>query len=174
MEVVDDSNARGTAHMMQRLTLPVGTNVYGFGERFGPFVKNGQSVDSWNEDGGTASEQAYKTLPFFVTDAGYGVFVNRPRGCRSRWARRSSRPCSSRCPATRLEYLVIYGPTPAEIVRKYTALTGRPALPPRWSFGLWLSTSFLTDYDEPTVTRFVDGMAERDIPLASSTSTATG
>ena len=42
---------------------------------------------------------------------------------------------------------------------RYTALTGRPALPPRWSFGLWLSTSFLTDYDEATVTHFVDGMA---------------
>ena len=61
---------------------------------------------------------------------------------------------------------MIYGPTPAEIVRKYTALTGRPALPPRWSFGLWLSTSFLTDYDEPTVKALVEGMAERDIPLS--------
>ena len=59
MQVVDGPNGPGTAHMMQRLTLPVGTNVYGLGERFGPFVKNGQSVDSWNQDGGTASEQAY-------------------------------------------------------------------------------------------------------------------
>src|SRR3954471_16290741 len=55
--------------MVERLALPVGANVYGLGERFTPFVKNGQVVDSWNEDGGTASEQAYKTLPFFVTDA---------------------------------------------------------------------------------------------------------
>ena len=47
--------------MVERLALPVGANVYGFGERFTPFVKNGQVVDSWNEDGGTASEQAYKT-----------------------------------------------------------------------------------------------------------------
>ena len=41
-----------------------------------------------------------------------------------------------------------------------------PRLPPRWSFGLWLSTSFLTDYDEETVTHFVDGMQEREIPLS--------
>jgi alpha-D-xyloside xylohydrolase len=52
------------------------------------------------------------------------------------------------------------------VLERYTALTGRPALPPAWSFGLWLSTSFTTDYDEETVTRFVGGMAERDIPLS--------
>jgi len=65
-----------------------------------------------------------------------------------------------------LSYLVIYGPTPKDILRKYTALTGRPALPPAWSFGLWLTTSFTTSYDEETVTSFVDGMAERDLPLS--------
>ncbi|GAA2841424.1 hypothetical protein GCM10020220_032970 [Nonomuraea rubra] len=39
-------------------------------------------------------------------------------------------------------------------------------MPPAWSFGLWLSTSFTTDYDEATVTSFVDGMAARDLPLS--------
>ena len=52
--------------------------VYGLGERFGPLVKNGQSVDIWNADGGTSSEQAYKNVPFFLTNAGYRVFVNHP------------------------------------------------------------------------------------------------
>ena len=159
MHVVDDPSAPGTAHMMQRLTLPVGTNVYGLGERFGPFVKNGQSVDTWNQDGGTASEQAYKSLPFLVTDAGFGIFVNSPGGSPSRCARRSSRPCSSRCRATSSTTSSSTAPRPRRSSSSYTALTGRPALPPRWSFGLWLSTSFLTDYDEATVTHFVDGMA---------------
>ena len=152
--------------MVERLALPVGANVYGLGERFTPFVKNGQVVDSWNEDGGTASEQAYKTVPFFVTDAGYGVFVNSPARVSFEVASEVVSSAQFSVPGDRLEYLVIYGPSPAEIVRKYTALTGRPALPPRWSFGLWLSTSFLTDYDEPTVTALVEGMAERDIPLS--------
>ncbi|MBG2631931.1 alpha-xylosidase [Klebsiella michiganensis] len=43
--------------------------------------------------------------------------------------------------------------------------TGRPALPPAWSFGLWLTTSFTTNYDEATVNSFIDGMAERNLPL---------
>lgn len=59
-----------------QLHLSVGEDVYGLGERFGAYVKNGQSVDIWNEDGGTASEQGYKDIPFYMTSNGYGVLVN--------------------------------------------------------------------------------------------------
>ena len=48
---------------------------------------------------------------------------------------------------------------------RYTDITGKPSLPAPWTFGLWLSTSFTTNYDEATVTGFVDGMLERGIPL---------
>ena len=51
-------------------------------------------------------------------------------------------------------------------MNEYTALTGRPALPPAWSFGLWLSTSFTTNYDEETTTSFIEGMEKRNIPLS--------
>jgi alpha-D-xyloside xylohydrolase len=40
-------------YLRDQLSLQVGETVYGLGEHFGPFVKNGQSVDSWNMDGGT-------------------------------------------------------------------------------------------------------------------------
>lgn len=65
----------------------------------------------------------------------------------------------------RLDYYIINGSTPKDTVVLYTRLTGRPALPPAWSFGLWLTTSFTTDYDEATTSGFISGMAERDIPL---------
>ncbi len=64
-----------------------------------------------------------------------------------------------------LEYFVIDGPTPKAVLDRYTRFTGRPALPPAWSFGLWLTTSFTTNYDEATVNSFIDGMAERNLPL---------
>ena len=62
--------------MKDELALGVGECVYGLGERFTAFVKNGQSVDMWNADGGTASEQTYKNIPFYLTNRGYGIFVN--------------------------------------------------------------------------------------------------
>ncbi|MQA85319.1 MAG: alpha-xylosidase [Streptosporangiales bacterium] len=156
----------GRHYVRDRLNLGVGDAVYGLGERFGPLVKNGQVVDIWNADAGTGSEQAYKNVPFYLTNAGYGVFVNHPGHVSFEVASEAMSSVQFSVEGQSLEYFVVYGPTPAEILRKYTALTGRPALPPAWSFGLWLSTSFTTSYDEATVTGFIDGMAERDLPLS--------
>ena len=65
-----------------------------------------------------------------------------------------------------MEYYVIYGPTPKEILNRYTKLTGRPPQLPSWSYGLWLSTSFTTDYSEDTVNSFIDQMEQLSIPLS--------
>ena len=150
----------------EQLDLRPGDCVYGLGERFTPFVKNGQVVDLWNEDGGTASEQAYKNIPLYLTNRGYGVFINHPERVSLEVASEKVERVQFSVPGEALDYFVIYGPTPKAVLERYTALTGRPALPPAWSFGLWLSTSFTTDYDEATVTRFIQGMADREIPLS--------
>ena len=62
--------------MRVQMDLDIGEKVYGLGERFTPFVKNGQVVDIWNEDGGTCTEISYKNIPFYMTNKGYGVLVN--------------------------------------------------------------------------------------------------
>jgi alpha-D-xyloside xylohydrolase len=155
-----------TTYLREQLELGVGELVYGLGERFGPLVKNGQSVDIWNADGGTSSEQAYKNVPFYLTNRGYGVLVNDAGHVSYEIGSESVERVQFSVPGERLEYFVIYGPTPKEILERYTALTGRPAAVPAWSYGPWLSTSFTTDYDEKTVTSFIDGMAERDLPLS--------
>ena len=59
--------------MLNEFTLSIGETVYGLGERFGPFVKNGQVVGIWNQDGGTSSEQTYKNVPFYLSSKGYGL-----------------------------------------------------------------------------------------------------
>ena len=156
----------GAHHMRERFVLGIGDTVYGLGERFGPLVKNGQTVDVWNADGGSSSEQAYKNVPFFLTNAGYGVFVNHPGLVSFEVGSEDNSRVQFSIEGQSMQYFVIYGPTPKEILAKYTALTGRPALVPAWSFGLWLSTSWNTTYDEATVTEFVEGMASRDLPLS--------
>jgi alpha-D-xyloside xylohydrolase len=162
--IVTDADGRRYVH--ERLSLGVGETVYGLGERFGALVKNGQSVDLWNADGGTASEQAYKNVPFYLSSAGYGVFVDHPEQVSFEVGSEVVSQNQFSVEGQSLTYYVIDGPTPKDVLRRYTALTGRPAEVPGWSFGLWLSTSFTTSYDEATVTEFIDGMAERDLPLS--------
>ncbi len=149
----------------QRLSLSVGENVYGLGERFTPFVKNGQVVDMWNEDGGTSTYQSYKNIPFYLTNKGYGVFVNHPEKVSFEVASENVEKVGFSVNGESLDYFVFNGPSLKDVISRYTDVTGKPALPKPWTYGLWLSTSFTTNYDEDTVMSFINGMIERDIPL---------
>ncbi|MDF2484521.1 MAG: glycoside hydrolase family 31 [Herbinix sp.] len=160
----DDGKEHDT-YMRERLSLSVGELIYGLGERFTPFVKNGQSIDIWNEDGGTSTEQSYKNIPFYLSNKGYGVFVNHPERVSFEVSSEMVKKVQFSVPGEGLDYFLINGPTMKEVLMRYTDLTGKPGLPPAWTFGLWLSTSFTTKYDEATVNSFVDGMLNRGIPL---------
>ncbi|BFT73734.1 alpha-xylosidase [Paenibacillus sp. P36] len=168
------SNSKGAGHITtdnkdvyfrEQLDLGVGEHIYGLGERFTPFVKNGQAVDIWNEDGGTSSEQAYKNVPFYLSSKGYGVFVNHPEHVSFEVGSEVVSKVQFSVPGENIEYFIVGGQTLKDVLNNYTKLTGKPALPPAWSFGLWLTTSFTTNYDEATVNSFIDGMIERDLPL---------
>lgn len=52
-----------------------------------------------------------------------------------------------------------------QVLMNYAKLTGKPALPPAWTYGLYMSTSFTTSYDEKTVSGFLEGMKERHCPV---------
>ncbi|TQL47180.1 alpha-D-xyloside xylohydrolase [Homoserinimonas aerilata] len=164
--VTATGRAEASVYLHNQLSLGVGEYVYGLGERFGPFVKNGQTIDIWNADGGTSSEQAYKNVPFYLSNRGYGVLVNHPEHVSFEIGSEAVEQVQFSVAGEALEYLVFDGPTPKDVLERYTALTGRPAKVPAWSYGLWLSTSFTTDYDEATVNSFIDGMMQRDLPLS--------
>jgi alpha-D-xyloside xylohydrolase len=152
-------------YIFTQTELGVGESIHGLGERFGAWNKVGQSIEVWNEDGGTSSEQAYKNVSFWLSSKGYGVFIDTPdkidlevgseRCCRLQTSVRSQR----------LKWYLIYGPTPKEVLTKYSILTGKPGKVPSWSYGLWLSTSFTTSYSEATVRSFVEQMSASEIPV---------
>lgn len=161
-------------YMREMLNIDVDTKIYGTGERFTPFVKNGQTVDIINKDGGTGSEQSYKNIPFYLAcrpglndEPGgyYGVFVNHSQPVSFEIASENVSKVQFSTEGEHLEYYVIAGDSPKAVVGKFNKLMGGGSLPPAWTFGLWLSTSFTTDYSEDTVMSFIDGMEERDIPL---------
>lgn len=159
-----DGDTKNT-YMRQNLSITVNEHIYGTGERFTAFVKNGQTVNIENKDGGTSSDQAYKNIPFYISDKGYGVFVAHPEPFEFELASENVVKCEFAVAGGYLDYYVIAGNSMKDVLVNYTDLTGKPTLPAPWTFGLWLSTSFTTDYDEATVMSFIDGMLDRDIPL---------
>lgn len=159
------AKVHGEPHIREQLQLGVGEMVYGLGERFTAFVKNGQIVENANKDGGTGSDQAYKSIPFYLTSGGYGVLLHECGHASFEIGTENVSRVQFSVPGESLEYFVIEGPSPKQVLERLTALTGRPPLVPAWSFGLWLTTSFTTSYDEATCTSFIQGMRDRDIPL---------
>ena len=102
----------GKSYMLEQLALDVDEYVYGLGERFTPFVKNGQTVDMWNEDGGTASEIAYKNIPFYISNKGYGVLVDHEGDVSFEIASEKVERVQFSVQGERLDYYLINGSTP--------------------------------------------------------------
>ncbi len=152
-------------YIVAQLSMSVGEKIYGFGEQFTEFVKNGQRIRAFNENGGTSSEQAYKAIPFYLTNRGYGVFVDHTELVDFEVGSERSARCQFSVEGQRLKFYLINGPTPKDIIQRYCLLTGRPSLPPAWSFGLWLSTSFTTNWNEESVEGFMTRMKELDSPV---------
>ncbi|TVY93591.1 Alpha-xylosidase [Lachnellula willkommii] len=152
-------------YIFTQTTLSVGESVHGLGERFGAFNKVGQAITLWNADGGTSSDQAYKNVPLWISSRGYGIFIDTPDKVELEIGSERCSRVQTSVLGQRLKWYIIYGPSPKEILQKYSILTGKPGKVPSWSFGLWLSTSFTTNYDESTVNSFLEGMKGRDIPV---------
>ena len=147
-----------------RLTLQVAKDesFYGWGEWFNHFErKTGRiSLDNRNALFGEQNHLTYSGLPFFISSQGYGFLLLNT--FRSRWIIKSGRMVIE-ADGPNADYVLIYGPSFKEILRSYTALTGRPPLLPRWAFGLWV-TSYPQEHHE-NVLSFVRQHRTKDIPL---------
>lgn len=152
-------------YMFSQTNLSVGESVHGLGERFGAWNKVGQAVTLWNADGGTSSDQAYKNVSFWMSNRGYGIFIDNPGKVELEVGSERSCRVQTTVEGQHLKWYIIYGPTPKEVLKKYSILTGKPGKVPGWSFGLWLTTSFTTNYDEATVSSFLEGMKARGSPV---------
>ena len=110
-------------YILTQTTLGVGEQVYGLGERFGALNKVGQSVSLWNADGGTSSDQAYKNISFWLSNRGYGIFIDAPERVELEVGSERSCRVQTSVQGQRLKWYIIYGPTPKEVISKYTMLT---------------------------------------------------
>ena len=115
-------------------------HIYGFGESYGPLDKRGTQQTLWlQESFSNTSPAAYKQVPFYMSTAGYGLYVNTSNALRFNVGNLDHTALSVIVDDTALlDFYLIYGPSLKEILPRYTAITGTPGVPPKWSFGLWM------------------------------------
>ncbi|MCS6994299.1 MAG: hypothetical protein NZP74_10755 [Anaerolineales bacterium] len=139
--------------------------LYGLGEKFGGLNKRGQKIESWNRDAtGVNAEISYKNVPFIWSPRGWGVFVHSPARVThgAGYAPWSHRTYLLALDDPTLDLFLLFADSPAEMLARYTALTGRPELPPRWSYGAWFSRAYYKTADE--IVDVARQLRERRIP----------
>lgn len=156
----------GARYLTEKLSLSVDEHIYGLGERFSDFDRKGQSIRMWNVDAQCVSDSTYKNIPFYVSSRGYGVLVDSFLPVEFEIATEDHSAVRMAVPGDALDMIVLGDGDIARVLSVYSKIVGYPPRVPVWSYGLWLTTSFTTSYDEATVKEHVEGMLDRGIPIS--------
>jgi alpha-D-xyloside xylohydrolase len=142
-------NPRRVAETGTSFQLSPGEKIYGAGEQFVEFDRRGRELDLWHEEPlGTETERAYKNIPFHLSTKGYGLLVDTTARVHYDFGKSSTASGTMSVADDQFAFVFFYGPEFRDVIRRYTALTGRPSRPPKWSFGTWMSRLGYESRDE--------------------------
>lgn len=114
---------------------------FGFGEKFGKVEKSFTRTTIWTADtgGSNTNDLAYKGVPVLYSSAGWGLVLH--SSYRSYWEVGSFSYTSGSFLSEegQLDAFLLFGPSLKDLIRRYTDLSGRPAMPPDWALGIWMS-----------------------------------
>ncbi len=137
---LDSFSVRGSR---RAVSFEYGQNerTFGCGEKAGRLDHRGRVMRFWNTDSvfyGRNTDPLYKSIPFWIgvrDGVAHGVLLDNPGRVTLDCGAWDPQQLRVRVETGSLDLYVIPGPDPLDVVRRYTALTGRPALPPRWALG---------------------------------------
>jgi alpha-D-xyloside xylohydrolase len=143
-------------------SLTPGEKIFGCGESFTRLDKRGQKVILWaNDANGVETSRMYKPIPFFMSNRGYGMFVHTSAPATFDFGASYGNTTALLLGDDALDLFVFLG-EPKEILNEYTTLTGKPPMPPLWSFGLWMSR--ITYFSEDQTREVAAKLRQNRIP----------
>ncbi|WP_416666158.1 glycoside hydrolase family 31 protein [Egbenema bharatensis] len=116
-------------------------HFYGFGERTGLLDKRSEEMTNWTVDSvdySSQTDEMYQAIPFFTAlrpGLSYGIFLHSTYWSRFNMGAEQPGVWQMHTRAPELDYYILYGSEPAQILKTYTELTGRMPLPPKWALG---------------------------------------
>jgi alpha-glucosidase len=156
--------------MRRSLTFlsPAGERFYGFGEKTGPLDKRGRKMVFWNSDTPgypVDMDPLYQSIPFFVglrEGTAYGLFLDNSHRLEFDIAATQGDRVELEADGGEIDLYFLAGPGMSDVVDRYTALTGRPHLPPRWTLGYHQAR--WSYYPDSKVEAIAAEFRKRDIP----------
>jgi alpha-glucosidase len=148
-----------------RKTLREGENIYGLGEKTGKLNRRGSRFVMWNSDKpcyDINEDPLYKSIPFFISSAGYGIFFDNTFHSVFDFGASKQDCLSFSSFGGEMIYYFIYGPAMTQVVSKYMQLTGSPVMPPAWALGFSQCRGLLTN--EQLTRDIAKGYRDRQIP----------
>ncbi len=120
--------------------MPSDERFFGLGDKTGSFDRRNQAYTLWNRDIGVeaTTDPLYKSIPFFLAISfgrSYGIFLDNTWRTWFDFGKQARDAYSFGGEGGPLNYYLIYGPTPKQVVGGYIYLTGTPPLPPLWALG---------------------------------------
>jgi len=123
------------------MRLAAEDHFFGLGERGSPLDKRGQVVVNWNHDAAAHepwTDPLYQSHPFVLAlnqGTSYGLFFDNTYRATFDLGKTSTETFSFGAVGGEMNYYMIPGPAPADVVRRYAQLVGTAPLPPRWALG---------------------------------------
>ena len=121
--------------------MPLDEHYFGLGDKTGPLDRRNEAFTLWNTDAYRFQESTdpiYKSIPYFVafrSGRAVGVLLDNTWRTNFDFGKSTAEEYSFGSVAGPIDYYLIYGPAPKQVVEGYAWLTGTPPLPPLWSFG---------------------------------------
>ncbi|MBZ5561265.1 MAG: glycoside hydrolase family 31 protein [Acidobacteriia bacterium] len=167
-----DADTRGMSWDGPRIRcwkwMPEDEHYYGLGEKSTPLDKRGRSYVMWNQDPAgfdASSEPLYQSVPFFIglrEGRAYGLFFDNTYRSSFDMGAEDRDLYSFGAEGGEMNYYFFAGPTPKQVVSRFTELVGRIPLPPRWSLG-YIQSRY-SYYPESKVRFIAQNFRERGIP----------
>jgi alpha-glucosidase len=143
-------------------------HFYGFGQRTGLLDKRSQRLTNWTSDAldfDSLTDEMYQAIPFFIAlrpEVCYGLFFNTTFKSQFDMGAAEAGVWQMQTQGSELDYYILYGATPAQILQTYAQLTGRMPLPPKWAIG-YHQCRWSYDSD-PVVRNLAQEFRDRRIP----------
>lgn len=158
----------GSGMVTWHLNSPQNAHYYGFGQKMGFLDKGGRSLSLWATDEPLhtpGTDELYQAIPFFLAlqeGQAYGLFVDSPTRVTYDMAARDPAAYQVTTASETLDAYFFAGPNPKDVLSRYTELTGRMELPPKWALGY--QQCRYSYYPEARVREVARELRERQIP----------